>query len=148
MSRFPSPLSAAELSALATTSTDHFRQQRLKGTEAWAAHFEQARGKFELLFHELNDLNPAAFSDGKLADVYRLGLGEAIRYLAGPPVSDHDLRAIADVDSLSPAVAVLAGVFNVLNLEQAQDRGLALFWSHDLDRLGEFIGSTSAAPRA
>ena len=32
--------------------------------------------------------------------------------------------------------AALAGVFNVLNLEQAQTRGLTLFWSHDLDQLG------------
>ena len=44
-------------------------------------------------------------------------------------------------------IAVLAGVFNLLNLEQAQDRGLALFWSHDLDRLGEFVGSTKATRR-
>jgi hypothetical protein len=38
--------------------------------------------------------------------------------------------------------AVLSGVFKVLNLEQAQERGLALCWSHDLDKLGEFIRST------
>jgi transcriptional accessory protein Tex/SPT6 len=41
--------------------------------------------------------------------------------------------------------AVLAGVFKVLNLEQAQARGLALLWSHDLDKLGAFISSTKAA---
>jgi len=40
-------------------------------------------------------------------------------------------------------VAVLAGVFKVLNLEQAQDLGLTLFWSHDLDKLGAFIESTA-----
>lgn len=44
-------------------------------------------------------------------------------------------------------IAVLAGVFHVLNLEQAQDRGLALCWSHDLDRLGAFIQSTLPARR-
>ncbi len=38
--------------------------------------------------------------------------------------------------------AGLAGVFKVLNLEQAQSRGLSLFWSHDLDKLGAFIDST------
>jgi hypothetical protein len=38
---------------------------------------------------------------------------------------------------------VLAGVFKVLNLEQAQTRGLSLFWSHDLDKLGDFIASTA-----
>lgn len=79
MSRFPTPLSAAELSALAKTSAEYFRQQRLNSTDSWAAHFEQARSKFERLFRELNDLNPESISDGKLADVYRLGLGEAIR---------------------------------------------------------------------
>jgi hypothetical protein len=35
--------------------------------------------------------------------------------------------------------AMLAGVFKVLNLEQAQQRGLTLFWSHDLAKLGAFI---------
>lgn len=39
--------------------------------------------------------------------------------------------------------AALAGVFKVLNLEQAQARGLSLFWSHDLDKLGVFIESTT-----
>jgi hypothetical protein len=38
--------------------------------------------------------------------------------------------------------AVLAGVFKVLNLQQAQERGLALFWSHDLTQLGAFIATT------
>ena len=38
--------------------------------------------------------------------------------------------------------AALAGVFKVLNLEQAQTRGLSLFWSHDLEKLGAFIEST------
>ncbi len=38
--------------------------------------------------------------------------------------------------------AVLSGVFNVVNLEQAQQRRLALFWSHALEHLGAFIEST------
>ena len=38
--------------------------------------------------------------------------------------------------------AALSGVFKVLNLEQARNRGLALFWSHGLDKLGAFIEST------
>lgn len=38
--------------------------------------------------------------------------------------------------------AMLSGVFKVLNLEQAQSRGLSLFWSHDLSKLTEFIDST------
>lgn len=39
--------------------------------------------------------------------------------------------------------AVLSGVFNPLNLEQAQQRGLSLFWAHDLQRLGSFIEGAS-----
>lgn len=38
--------------------------------------------------------------------------------------------------------AVLAGVFNTLNLEQAQRDGLTVFWAHDLDQMVEFIDST------
>ena len=38
--------------------------------------------------------------------------------------------------------AMLAGVFKVLNLVQAQKRGLSLFWAHDVAKLGEFITST------
>lgn len=38
--------------------------------------------------------------------------------------------------------AMLSGVFKVKNLEQAQNRGLALFWAHDLEKLGAFIEST------
>jgi len=37
--------------------------------------------------------------------------------------------------------AALAGVFKVLILEQARTRGLSLFWSHDVDKLGAFIES-------
>lgn len=37
---------------------------------------------------------------------------------------------------------MLSGVFKVMNLEQAQQRGLALYWAHDLDKLGSFIEST------
>jgi hypothetical protein len=38
--------------------------------------------------------------------------------------------------------AMLSGVFKVLNLEQAQRRGLALFWAHDLKQLDAFLAST------
>ncbi len=40
--------------------------------------------------------------------------------------------------------AMLAGVFKRHNLEQAQDNGLSLFWSHELDQLIAFIESTRA----
>jgi len=38
--------------------------------------------------------------------------------------------------------AVLAGVFKTRNLEAAQQRGLTIFWAHDLDKLIDFIRAT------
>lgn len=43
--------------------------------------------------------------------------------------------------------AVLSGVFKRHNLIQAQEAGLTIFWAHDLDPLGEFIGSTAGLAR-
>jgi len=38
--------------------------------------------------------------------------------------------------------AMLSGVFKVINLVQAQEVGLTLFWAHKLDDLGEYISKT------
>lgn len=38
--------------------------------------------------------------------------------------------------------AVLAGVYERHNLEQAQENGMAIFWAHDLDKLVGWIEST------
>lgn len=38
--------------------------------------------------------------------------------------------------------AVLAGVFKLHNLQQAQIAGLTIFWAHELDRLIDFVSST------
>ena len=40
------------------------------------------------------------------------------------------------------AAAVLSGVYNLHNLEDAQDRGLTLFWAHDLHSMVEWMLST------
>jgi hypothetical protein len=39
-------------------------------------------------------------------------------------------------------VAILSGVFKVVNLVQAQEAGLTLFWAHDLDSMKAFIEAT------
>jgi XamI restriction endonuclease len=80
-----------------------FRASRLAATDTWNAHYHHARSKFELLFKQLSDLDPAAITDDNLAAAYGLGLGEALRYLAGPPISDDDLQVLADVDSIAAA---------------------------------------------
>lgn len=40
--------------------------------------------------------------------------------------------------------AVLSGVYKTHNLSDAQDRGLTLFWAHDMQRLTDWITSTRA----
>lgn len=104
MTSSPARWSTEELIKDATTSAAEFRADRLAVTGAWESHYKQARKKFDLLLKNLNDLNPGAITDNNLADAYGLGLGDAIRYLAGPPISDDDLKVIAEVDSLAPGV--------------------------------------------
>jgi hypothetical protein len=49
-------------------------------------------------------------------------------------------------------VAVLAGVFKLHNLEDAQNRGLTLFWAHDLKKVRAWLGKArpggARAPRS
>lgn len=100
----PARWTTEELAYDASTSAAQFRAERLAVTDSWETHYRQARGKFELLFKKLSDLNPGSITDESLAEAYGLGLGEALRYLAGPPISDDDLQVIADVDSIAPGV--------------------------------------------
>lgn len=45
-------------------------------------------------------------------------------------------------------VAVLSGVFNLLNLCQAQNAGLTLFWAHSLGEINTWIDTTKPKPKA
>lgn len=108
-----------ELNDEASIAAANFRAERLSPTQAWTAHYQSARQKFEDLFAKLCDLDPQHMTDENLALVYQGRLGEALRYLAGPPVSDDDLKVIADVDSLAPGVLsrdpmALRKVFDVI----------------------------------
>lgn len=119
MTSAPARWTTEELADDAATSAAQFRAERLAVTDSWETHYNQARGKFELLFKKLSDLNPGAITDDSLAEAYGQGLGEALRYLAGPPISDDDLQVIADVDSIAPGVlkrnpAALRQVFDVI----------------------------------
>jgi len=93
-----------ELSEDAAIASSLFRAERLGVSNEWTTHYESARKKFESLFHKLNDLNPAGITNKNLEEAYGEGLGEVLRYLAGPPISDDDLKVIADVTSLAPGV--------------------------------------------
>ena len=104
MSGTPRRWTLAELAQDAALSANAFRSDRLGNSDAWVIQYEAAHEKFNLLFKKLGYLGSGILTDAQLADAYDAGLGEALRYLAGPPVSDDDLRVIADVKSLAPGV--------------------------------------------
>lgn len=93
-----------ELRQDAVISAANFRAERLSPTQAWSEHYLVARRKFEALFTHLDNLNPEQINSTNLRTVYGDSLGEALRYLAGPPISDDDLKIIADVTSIAPGV--------------------------------------------
>lgn len=100
----PPRWSSVQLAKEAKISSSLFREARLKPTEQWKKHVEQAAGQFESLFGLLGDLAPSRMVDASVAKAFRQDLGEAMRYLAGPFISADDLKVVADISSLSPNV--------------------------------------------
>jgi len=98
MSQAPPRWPLTRLQADAAQSAADFRQERLAASDAWAHHVEASKAKFDKLMPHL--AGPEALSDVALTAVLRSGLGEALRYIAGPPVSEDDLRVLADVEGL------------------------------------------------
>lgn len=72
-------------------------------------------------------------SNSALNSVKRLNNDAAVK--AGVWKRDFGLRQVVPV-------AVLAGVYKLANLLDAQDRGLTLIWSHDLTQLTSWIEAT------
>jgi XamI-like restriction endonuclease len=119
MTKSPPRWTAKQLAAEAQKSAAAFRMQRLAPTEAWKRHFIKAKERFAALFQELGELAPNKISDAALAAAYKLNLGEALRYLSGPPISDDDLKVLAEVSTLAPGVLIndhakLRKVFGVI----------------------------------
>ena len=107
MSSAPPRWTHDELRADAAESASLFRRQRLTETQQWSARFVESKEKFERVFALCFPVAAAAgagtlLDDPMLLRVQELGLGEALRYAAGPPVSEDDLRTLAEVDTLSP----------------------------------------------
>ena len=87
----------------AALAAENFRNERLILSDAWDDHYLAAREKFDQLFETLKLLHQGDIQDADVASAFEMGLGEALRYLAGPPISDDDLRVIAGVESMAPA---------------------------------------------
>lgn len=77
-----------------------FREERLQEPlEAYLEAFDECQGEVEVLLETTVDLSRlGAITSGVLGE---RGLLEALRYLSGPPISEDDLKTLADIRSLS-----------------------------------------------
>jgi hypothetical protein len=73
-------------------------------------------------------------SNSSTNSVKRLNNDAAVK--AGSWRTDFGLRQVVPT-------AVLSGVYKLHNLLDAQERGLTLFWAHDLNRLTDWLARTT-----
>jgi hypothetical protein len=100
--KVPPRWTEAQLTASASASRTLFRDERLKEPLArWKTAFAQYEGQFQQLFDKYGIADPASLSPAQVADIFREQLGDALRYLAGPPISADDLKVLAEA-SLAP----------------------------------------------
>lgn len=119
MSVWPARWSAAELAEQADRSAAGFRQSRLAAGHEWSRHVTEARHRFDRLLAILEGCG-GAIDVPALQRVTEAGLADALRYLAGPPVSEDDLRLLAGLSAAgSPRAGndeqALAAVRDVLD---------------------------------
>ncbi|MHB8940231.1 MAG: XamI family restriction endonuclease [Desulfobacteria bacterium] len=79
-----------------------FRRERLaEPLEKWKQTFDVYQSKFKVLFEEYGIADPSTIDYEDLVRIFRDNLGDALRYLSGPPISADDLTVIAEA-SLAP----------------------------------------------
>jgi hypothetical protein len=102
MMKEPPRWGSEELKAEVEKARALFKLRRLKEPlERWKAAFDQHAEKFRRLFDEFEADDPASLTAEKLARLFSEKLDDALRYLAGPPISADDLKVLAEA-SLSP----------------------------------------------
>ncbi|MGH2803314.1 MAG: XamI family restriction endonuclease, partial [Thermoleophilaceae bacterium] len=96
----PPHLSSGELEMARQTAIEIFRQERMQEPlEAYLDAFDAYRGKMEELLEVTVDLS--RLGDQAVEILADPALLEAVRYLAGPPLSQDDLKVLAEA-SLAP----------------------------------------------
>lgn len=89
-----------QLEADRLTAIEAFRTERMQEPlEAYLEAFDQYRGAVEELLERTVDLTQ--ITDEAVAVLTDPALLEAVRYLAGPPISADDLKTLANVESLA-----------------------------------------------
>lgn len=87
----------ADLTADVATAMEDFRKERLAEPLAlWKETFREHAVLFRKLFDEFGLKDPSQLSAAHIVDLYEKKLGHAFRYLAAPPISDDDLKVLAE----------------------------------------------------
>jgi len=93
-----------DLRIAAAESRAIFRAERLdEPLETWKLTFDQYRERFTRLFDEYGIAQPGSLTPAQVAAIFRNQLSDALRYLAGPPISEDDLAVLAEATSLAPS---------------------------------------------
>src|SRR5262245_37010848 len=101
MTRVPPPRwTADQFEASRLTAIARFREERMQEPlEEYLESFEAVRASVEDLLEATVDLSQ--IGDEAVRVLTNPGLLEAVRYLAGPPISEDDLKTLAEA-SLGP----------------------------------------------
>ena len=73
----------------------------------WKQTFEQSQNRFIRLFDEYGIAQPGLITPPQVAAIFRNRLSDALRYLAGPPISEDDLKVLAEAEIPSLQVALM-----------------------------------------
>ncbi|HXQ40084.1 MAG TPA: XamI family restriction endonuclease [Candidatus Udaeobacter sp.] len=102
--RLPPIWTEKQLDAEAQLARSRFRAERLgEPLENWKQVFDRHKSQFERLFEEYGIAWLDSLKAEQIAAIFREHLGDALRYLAGPPISDDDLGVLAEVEPLTAA---------------------------------------------
>lgn len=97
MTAAPRKWTASELAEDVRAAIAAFRWARLGEPLAlWKATFRESRRQVRAVFRQLNLREPKQVHSRQVAQLYRMQLGDALRYMAAPPISAHDLTVLAD----------------------------------------------------
>jgi hypothetical protein len=91
-----------EIRADVAAATEAFRTERFaEPLEAWLREVDKRSAEFTRLFEEHDVARPHDLGPEDLPGIVGAKLLDALRYLPGPPISEDDLKSLANVTALS-----------------------------------------------
>ncbi|HEY8296516.1 MAG TPA: XamI family restriction endonuclease [Candidatus Baltobacteraceae bacterium] len=102
MSAPPGKWTKDEITADAAAALAIFRKTRFdEPLEKWGREVDRRSADFTRLFDEHGVAKPHELTADDIPGIVDAKLLDALRYLPGPPISEDDLKNLADVESLS-----------------------------------------------